>query len=83
MPRCEVFVTTKNGSVVAGAINLEDGRIWLEVTPGYEVLMESVSEDPCWVDGGTRQVNRDDDPQEWFAALPANYHGSALQAEMV
>ncbi len=71
----ECEVTTEDGLV--GLVVLDGETISAKAANGYEVLMQSILEDPVYVD---KKIYRDKDPLAWFEGLPRQYHGSRIWA---
>lgn len=74
---CELLVTTKEGQLVAGIIELKGGVITSGYSDGYERLVLGVLEAPVF------GVERESNPELWFEALPLQYSGSYFRAEIL
>lgn len=80
--QCEILVSKKTGQVIAGTLTLKDGKIEAEPTHGYEVLMDKVMAEPSFSSDG-KVVDRYQDPEAWFNALPKRYNGIYMRARLV
>lgn len=76
---CEILVTEwEDGQVVAGEIILEDGKLSLSATKGYEILMQNVIADRIFL--GENVLDPVHDPKAWLRSLPSFYTGSIVRA---
>jgi hypothetical protein len=82
MPECKLLAINDDGDLVEiGRIVLHDVTIFPTLSPGYEKAGE-------WLMASALQsVNGDvvtaqDNPKEWFEALPLNYTGTYFKAAM-
>lgn len=73
----ECEITTEGGLV--GLVVLDGKTITAKAAKGYNVLMESILDDPVFVD---KKIYRDKDPVAWFEGLPRQYHGSRVWASI-
>jgi len=58
--------------VLIGTITLEDGKLTSKAEKGNELEMKNIMKQA-----------KDQDPEDWFEALPENFDGVALRAKMV
>lgn len=72
----DLWITTKQGSELAGTITLADGgEFTTHAEPGYEILMQNAMNRYHMV--GNRPVYREQEPELWFESLPLHFRGSA------
>jgi hypothetical protein len=83
MKTCGLYVIREFKQTIAGHVFLDGAKITSKAEPGYERLMDNVMANPVVIDGGERQVTAKEKPEEWFAALPANYSGSYFRARIM
>lgn len=77
---CEILVSTKQGQKVAGTVSFNGVDVVQQARPGYENLMKNVMKSPV-ING--EKFTREENPEEWFKNLPAQYSGSYVRARMV
>jgi hypothetical protein len=70
------------GKHMAGSLTLEDGKITMKVTPGFENLMASVWKGDSIRGPGGGRVHRDADPEGWLQAIPYKYRGTYQWASL-
>jgi hypothetical protein len=83
--KCSLLILDSSGDQqVAGTIKLTGkGRIKGKAVAGHERLMATVLAHPNIVDGGASSVTVEGDPQRWFEALPTEYNGTYLRAQIL
>lgn len=75
---CELLVTTKEGQILAGVIELhDDGSVSSGYSDGYENLVSNVLDTPVL------GVDRESDSEAWFDGLPSQYSGSYFRVAKV
>ena len=62
--KCGLLVTTRKGQELAGTLTLSGKTVSALPKEGYEVMLQSVMDDPVVVDGGTKKVWLKDDPRK-------------------
>ena len=80
---CELLIIQKTGQIVAGHLVLKDGEVVARPAPGYEKFCNGFLDDSLLVKGGKGRVTHEEDPEGWFAALPLNYNGTYLRANIL
>lgn len=82
----KILRTTENDVELVGKILLKEGQLYFNPEPGdsgNKLALERIQEYDCIVDGGTRLVTRVGDPEAWMRALPENFNGSYLRAQLL
>lgn len=75
---CELLVTTGEGQILAGVIELnDDGTLSSGYSDGYEHLVSEVLDTPVF------GVDPKEDSKLWFEALPLQYTGSYFRVAKV
>jgi hypothetical protein len=81
--KCSIFTTEAGEPVLAGTIKLKNGRIkGKPVNEDYQTLIDNVLARANLTEKGTRSVTAESDPELWFEALPENWNGTYVWAEM-
>ena len=82
MKRVEIYVANNPDAdpVLAGIIKLIDGKLDMQIRPGFDVLMENIMKESIFVNN--KSVTPEDDPEAFFAGLPLQYRGSYMWAEL-
>jgi hypothetical protein len=81
--KCSIFTTEAGEQVLAGTIKLKNGRIkGKAVNEDYQTLIDNVLSRANLIEGGTRSVTAESDPQLWFESLPDNWNGTYVRAEI-
>jgi hypothetical protein len=74
--------TEARGVEVAGTLRLHRGKISVEVTPGYAIMMQNVMGHVTIRGLGGKPFDRETDPEGWLKALPIFYHGTYIWARL-
>jgi len=81
MKTCEIWGLDRDGNKeLMGRVMLQNGRLTSQYTEGHELAMTDLLETPNV--SGDIKFNSHTQPEEWFDALPDQYHGSYMWAEM-
>lgn len=81
MRKCELFVLVKSGLKSRGFFGLEGGKLEAFPAEGADLLFETLLKFDNVVKD--KAIRREEDPVGWFEALPVQYHGTYLRAQMV
>ena len=80
MKTCEIWTLTEQGEELMGNVLLDGTTLSYEFTPGRDDAMADLMQEA--------NVSGDDvtfaasDPVAWFDALPQQYHGTRMWAQM-
>ena len=82
MKACEILELQDDKLLLAGIIYLNGDQVTSKTALGFDDTMKYVLGSPVIASDGSR-ISVKDNPQDWFARLPKEYHGTLLKARML
>jgi len=77
----KIYITTDEGQIEAGTIELSGKKLSFNFNDGYENVEESMQDFVCF-DKGMEEVTTKE-PERWLELLPSNISGSYMRAVSV
>ena len=79
----EIGIIDNGEPTIAGQLELVHGKVEVHAAKGFEIMFESLLSSPVIVDGGKSRIFLKENPEAWFAALPANCSGAYVHAHFL
>lgn len=81
---CEFYITNWEGPLqtLAGRVILKDGKLQFKPEKGHETFMKGIKAAKENIVGG-KLFHQTKDPEGWFRALPIEWRGSMVRAQIV